>query len=71
MDRLMDIMKAIVADMADRDHKRFVVNAGGVLAEEVWDLMDADGYEFACSPAAENGRRAFYFTRERPPAWRM
>jgi hypothetical protein len=67
----MDIMKAVVADIEDRDHKRFFVKAGEDLAEEIWELMDADGYQFACSPAAENGQRAFYFTRERPPALRM
>jgi hypothetical protein len=67
----MDIMKAVIADIEDQDHKRFVVNAGEELVEDIWDLMEADGYKFACSPAAENGQRAVYFTRERPPALRM
>jgi hypothetical protein len=67
----MDIMKAIIEGIEDRDHKRFVVNAGEELAEEIWDLMKADGYLFACSPAVENGQRAFYFTREFEPAPRM
>jgi hypothetical protein len=67
----MDIMKAVIADIEDRDHKRFVVNAGEDLAEEIWSLMEADGYKFACSPAAVGGQRTFYFTRELPPICRM
>lgn len=60
-----------IAMVEERDHKRFLVNAGEDLAEEIWELMNADGYRFACSPSLPNGQRAVYFTRERPPVPRM
>ncbi len=64
-------MDAIIDGIEDRDHKRILVNAGEDLAEEIWELMKADGYAFACSSAAENGQTAYYFTREFEPALRM
>lgn len=67
----MDFMKEVVASIEERDHQRFVVKRGEDLADEVWALMEADGYRFACAPALPNGERAIYFTRERPPALRM
>lgn len=67
----MDIMKAIVAAVEERDHKRFVVKAEEDLADEILAIMDADGYRFACEQALENGDRAVYFTRESEPKLRM
>ncbi len=32
----MDIMKSVIAMVEERDHKRFLVNAGEDLAEEIW-----------------------------------
>lgn len=67
----MDFMKEVVAAIEDRDHKRFLVKAGEDLADDIWALMEADGYRFACAPALPNGERAFYFTRDLPPTLRM
>jgi hypothetical protein len=69
----MDIMKSVVAAIEDRDHKCFVVKAGEDLADEIWGLMEADGYKFACAPASDKttGQRRVYFVRESAPALRM
>lgn len=67
----MDITKAIVAGVEERDHKHYVVKAGEDLSDEILALMEADGYRFACAQALENGDRAVYFTRESEPQLRM
>lgn len=64
-------MNAVIAGIEERDHRRFLVNADEELAESIWAQMKADGYAFACSPAAENGQTAYYFTREFEPVVRM
>jgi hypothetical protein len=69
----MDIMREVVGDIEDLDHKVFIVKAGEDLADEIWDLMEADGYKFACAPRADKTtrQRKIYFVRRSAPAPRM
>jgi hypothetical protein len=69
----VDFMRAAVAGIEDLDHRVIVPERGETLSEEVSALLEADGYEFYCSPAADKitGRREVYFARERQPTLRM
>jgi hypothetical protein len=69
----MDIMREVIADIEERDHKVFTLEPGEELAEEIWELMEADNYKFACSPARDKGssERNIYFVRRVEPALRM
>jgi hypothetical protein len=66
-------MKAVIADIEDRDHRIFVVNPGAELADAIWEQMEADGYKFACSPMRDKltRERKIYFVRQNEPALRM
>jgi len=69
---MIDFIQAVIDDIAERDHRFFMLDRGETLSDEICAQMEADGYEFACSPAADkSGRRLVYFTREHAPAPRM
>ena len=68
-----DLMRGAVAGIEDLDHKVVVLERNQPLSEEIGAQMEADGYVFYCSPAADKktGRREVYFVRDRNPAPRM
>jgi hypothetical protein len=67
---LMDIMKSVIADIEERDHKSFLVNAKN--ADAVFDEMESAGYVFACARRPNSdGLREVYFVREPQPGYRI
>jgi hypothetical protein len=69
----MDFMGSAIDSIVDLDHRLVVLERGEVITDAIEDQMEADGYEFACSPAADKvtGQRKVYFTREHDPKLRM
>jgi hypothetical protein len=51
----MDLMREVIADIEERDHKVFTLEPGEELAEEIWELMEA---EITNSPARLRATRA-------------
>jgi hypothetical protein len=69
-----DFMQAAVNALAGTDHKAVPVSAENWTRDwaAVCDAMEADGYVFYCSPAAdERGVRMIYFVREPEPGYRI
>ena len=64
----MDIMDVILAGVKSRDHKVVRVPVGEEISDTILDEMAANGFVFACSPAAPKGQefREFYFHRVEP-----
>ncbi len=65
-----DLRSAMIESIESRDHRIVVIDSGAALPDEIAAQMEADGYEFAFSPAAENGKRKIYFERVAAPAFR-
>lgn len=58
----MDIMKAIIDGVKERDHKLSLVPVDEEISDAIIHEMDAAGYIFSCATAAdENGMREVYF----------
>jgi hypothetical protein len=69
-------MAATVAGIGARDHKAVAISAGNWTRDfpAVCDAMEAEGYMFVCSPAAdERGVHMAYFVRppEPEPGYRI
>ncbi|MGY3582140.1 hypothetical protein ACVIGB_000936 [Bradyrhizobium sp. USDA 4341] len=52
-----EFMAATIAGIEERDHKVVVVDVDEEISPEILAQMEADGYVFAYSPAAENDKR--------------
>jgi hypothetical protein len=65
---MMDIMDAILAGVKKRDHMIVRAPIGEEISDAILDEMAADGFVFACAPAAPDGQgyREFYFQRVEP-----
>jgi hypothetical protein len=62
---LQEFMRAAVSGIEDEDHRVVVLERGEFISDAVAEWMEADGYKFAASPAADvTGQRKVYFTRE-------
>lgn len=62
-----DFMDDVVASIGDLECRIVILERGQSLSDTVADRMDADGFEFYVSPAADKttGRRLVYFVRDR------
>jgi hypothetical protein len=64
----IDIMDAITRGAERRDHRIVILEPGEELSDAICDQMEADGYVFDHSPAAdETGKRKVYFVPRDEP----
>jgi len=63
---LAEFMRAAVSGIEREDHRLVVLERGEFITDEIDAQMEADGYKFACAPAADKttGQRKVYFTRD-------
>lgn len=63
---LAEFMRYAVSGIEGEDHRVVVLEHGEFISDAVAEWMEADGYKFAASPAADKstGQRKVYFTRD-------